>query len=230
MKKKFTVLHVDDDMVALEFSKRALKSDSINLYTTTDTNEAQVIFHEKKPDIVILDICMPERDGLDLAKEFKNLNKDLKVIIMSCHDEKEKLLDAIEIKVDKYLIKPVVVQNLKSAVFKIILELTQDGSPANLLFIKYGYVWDKDTKRLLKDEIEVKLTPKELAFISLLAQNPNKIFSNEDILNSIWDEEFAEEQKTGKIRGLLDRLKNKLDGAKIFQSNYGRGYKLKLEK
>jgi two-component system response regulator VanR len=227
MKTKYSILHIDDDIITLEISKKILTQDYINLYTTDDEQEGLDIYHNKKPDIVILDINMPYMDGFEIAKRIKETKNFTKIVIMSGHDDTEKLLNAIDLKVDKYLIKPVKKQQLIDTINEQIEDIKVKYNPSHLLFLKYGFIWDKKSKILTKDNTNFKLTRKEIDFLSLLSENPNKTYSAYDILNSIWEEDFNKDFNTGKIRGLLDRLKKKL-GHNIFQSIYGVGYKLKL--
>jgi len=229
IKKRISILHVDDDKVVLEFTKKTLKSDNIIIYTATNLMDAIELYETKRPDILILDINMPDMNGLEFAKDVKAANKDIKIIMLSGYDDKEKLLDAIDIQVDKYLIKPVKPSELSEIVEYYVTYLTKEFRPKNIVFLKYGFVWNMDTEILYKNNNEITLTRKETQLISLLVKNGQKPTTTADILKELWDEEYYKDYDTSKIRGLIGRLKKKLD-QNIFSSIYGVGYKLKYDR
>ena len=164
---------------------------------------------------------MPIVDGLDMAKSIKELSKNTPIIVLSAYSEKERLLRAIDIGIDKYLIKPVDVEEL----LRITQLITNEKiGTNNVITINECYQFDKIKRVLIKNGEEITLTKKELAFICLLIKQSGALVLHEDIKNIIWTNESVSDTA---IRTFIKRVRDKI-GNEFIKSVPGLGYKIKL--
>ncbi|SFV59835.1 diguanylate cyclase/phosphodiesterase (GGDEF & EAL domains) with PAS/PAC sensor(s) [hydrothermal vent metagenome] len=108
----FTLLYVEDDVEIQSAMKDLLENEVQALYQAYDAQEGLALFQEKKPDIVLADISMPQMDGLEMATRIKQIDKNQPIVMITAYDEKDMLLRAIDIGIDGYVVKPVDLEKL----------------------------------------------------------------------------------------------------------------------
>ena len=221
---KYTILYAEDDTQTRDNYTELFQFYFSEVYSAKDGQEAYEIFFEKRPSVVILDINMPIMDGLTVAKKIKDIDSDVKIIMLTALSEKEQFLDAIKIQVTDYLIKPIKIKELENTIFSVIDKMEKENK--SILELQDNHLWDKDKKILTKFDNEIKLSKKEHTLISLLCSNENFTFETECILNHVWEDELDNEYDTKALRALISRIKSKL-GVQIFDSVYNVGYKIK---
>lgn len=221
---KYTVLYAEDDEQTRDNYTELFQFYFSEVYSAKDGQEALKIFFDKRPKIVILDINMPIIDGLTVAKKIKDIDNDVKIIMLTALSEKEQFLDAIKIQVNDYLIKPIKIEDLENTIFNVIDKIKEDNK--NILELQDNHFWDKDKRILTKYDREIKLSKKEHTLISLLCSNENFTFETDCILNHVWEDELDNDYDTKALRALISRIKSKL-GVQIFDSIYNVGYKIK---
>lgn len=226
-KSNFNILYAEDDTATRENYTELLKFYFTKVFQAKDGEEAYNLYIKYKPEIVILDINMPKINGLSLARKIKDLNKDVKIIMLTALDDKKQLLDAIKIQVSGYLVKPVRTIEFESMLLKINKQLLKKENKNNILNLQNGIIWDRGKQILFRNKERIKLTKKEHLLISLLCSNENKIFETDMILNSVWEDAITNEYDTKALRALISRIKQKLD-TQIFESIYNVGYKIKM--
>jgi len=122
--KKVTILYVEDEQSVQEGYSRALERISRQLYTADNGREGLEMFEKYHPDIVVSDIKMPQMNGLDMVRAIKQIAPDIKVIFTTAHSESVYLLEAIELQVDGYLLKPVQKKSLRTLIEKLAKNIT----------------------------------------------------------------------------------------------------------
>ena len=220
MKNLFLMIVEDEDKLREGLSV-ALAPFFSKLISAKNGDEGLKKFKKYNPDLVITDILMPIVDGLDMAKSIKAMSKDTPIIVLSAYSEKERLLRAIDIGIDKYLIKPVDVEELL-----LIIELIKNEKIGtnSLININERYKFDKIKRVLIKDGEEIALTKKELAFICLLIKQMGALVLHEDIKTHIWTNEKVSDTA---IRTFIKRVRDKV-GDELIKNVPGLGYKIKL--
>lgn len=215
--KKITVLLVEDEESLRESLSKAIGDEFKSFLTAKDGDEGFKKFKKYKPDIVITDILMPIKDGLELTKDIKNISKDTVVIVLSAFSEKQRLLAAIDVGVDKYLIKPVYPDEL----IEIINCINNEKfSASNIIELGNKYQFDKAKRILIKDGFEISLTKKELLFITYLVKYLGAFVLHEDIKKTVW---LNKNVSNAAIRTFIKRVREKTD--KDFIKNVpGLGY------
>lgn len=220
-----SLLYAEDDLQTRENYYEFFRVFFQEVTLAKDGEEAYEKYIEKHPDIVVFDIKMPKLDGLSLSKKIREDNKDIPIVIFSAHPNTTNLLNAIDTNITKFLVKPVKTFELQ----KIFIELNETLSLRyqKIVKLKYGIIWDLEEKSLYNGTQEVKLSKLEREFLILLSSQPKNIFTNEDIINYLWPDNFQKEYDTKVLRALVYRLKTKL-GVQVIESIYKIGYKLDL--
>ncbi len=223
---KFSLLYVEDDPFLREQYIPFFQLLFYDVYQAKDGEEALLHYKNHNPDIIILDINIPKINGLEVAKRIRQDNEEVILIMLTAHSDKEKLLDAIELKLTKYLIKPIRTFEFEDILTTTIEKLVRKKKKENILYLSGGFKWNKKNQELISSENDsTKLTKKERLLINLFCENPKMIFSNDDILNYVWENE-QNDYNPNKLRIIFSKLKVKLD-CNIFDSIYSVGYKLK---
>lgn len=120
---EFTLLYVEDDISTSNMLAPILQTIVSKVYIARNGIEGLEIYHEKRPDIILTDIRMPEMDGLQMTEIIREENQDIPIIVSSAHNETNLLLDAIKLKITNYTIKPVDLDLLESVLNDIIKQL-----------------------------------------------------------------------------------------------------------
>ncbi|MDN5377281.1 MAG: hypothetical protein PWQ42_577 [Sulfurospirillum sp.] len=215
-----SVLFVEDEKELRDALQNAIGDEFSNFIIARDGDDGLKKFKKFKPDIVITDILMPIMDGLEMSKEIKKLSRETPVIILSAFSEKERLLKAIDVGIDKYLIKPIdpdELMNTLNFIARDMLSLNQT------IELGEGFSFDKSRKVLIKGEQIIPLTKKELLFISILVKNLGVFVLHEEIKKYVWTNKKVTDSA---IRTFIKRIREKT--SKEFVKNVpGLGYKIK---
>lgn len=219
---KLTILFVEDEQDLREALESAIGDEFFKFIVARDGDDGLKKFKKYKPDIVITDIMMPVVDGLSMAKEIKNISKQTPIVILSAFSEKERLLSAIDVGIDKYLIKPIDPDELLKALKIISKELLNHN---DLVTLGLGYQFDKSRRVLVKEGKTIFLTKKELLFISVLVKNLGVFVLHDDIKKDVWTNKKVTDSA---IRTFIKRVREKTD--KEFIKNIpGLGYKINTD-
>lgn len=201
--KELIILVVEDEIKTRESLINVLSERFSKVIGAQNGDEGLKKFKKFKPDLVITDIAMPIMDGLDMAREIKEISDDVPIVVLSAYSEKERLLRSIDIGIDKYLIKPVDIEEL----FKVLDCLVGEKIEANMLVkISEEYQFNKTKRTLIHNGKEIVLTKKELAFISLLLKQPGVLVLHEDIKKNVW---IGEHVSDTAVRTFIKRVRDK---------------------
>ncbi|EAK5349346.1 response regulator transcription factor [Campylobacter jejuni] len=221
--KELIILVVEDEVKARESMINILSERFSKVIGAQNGDEGLKKFKKFKPDLVITDIAMPIMDGLDMAREIKEISDDVPIVVLSAYSEKERLLRSIDIGIDKYLIKPVDIEEL----FKVLDYLIGKKIEANMLVkISEEYQFNKTKRTLIYSGGEIVLTKKELAFISLLLKQPGALVLHEDIKKNVW---IGEHVSDTAVRTFIKRVRDKV-GEDFIKNVPSLGYKININK
>ncbi|HED6068925.1 TPA: response regulator transcription factor [Campylobacter jejuni] len=221
--KELIILVVEDEVKARESMINILSERFSKVIGAQNGDEGLKKFKKFKPDLVITDIAMPIMDGLDMAREIKEISDDVPIVVLSAYSEKERLLRSIDIGIDKYLIKPVDIEEL----FKVLDYLIGGKIEANMLVkISEEYQFNKTKRTLIYSGGEIVLTKKELAFISLLLKQPGALVLHEDIKKNVW---IGEHVSDTAVRTFIKRVRDKV-GEDFIKNVPSLGYKININK
>lgn len=222
--KQFTILYIEDDEGVRTVNSRFLTRMFNEFYEAKDGQEGYELYKKYHPDIILTDINMPRLDGLSLAKKIRQTDQTTKIIISTAFSDKDYLLEAIELNLEKYIIKPLTSRNLIPALTKAVsaLEIEKDFK----INLDENFYFDNKTSLFYLDEEEMDLTKKELLFLKLLVINQNRVVSYEEIEQFVWEEEYM---SINSLRTTIGFLRKKIP-FNCIKNISNMGYKLNLEK
>ena len=223
MQKDFsnlTILYVEDEALirqnAVEYLGRICKT----VFEAEDGFQALQLYHDSKPDIIISDIKMPHINGLEFARKIRQIDKTTPIIIATAHTETDYLLQAVELQLVKYIVKPITAPKLKSA-----LDLAHEHlNQSNIMILAKESVYDSLNKTLIINKEIIKLTKNELLLLDLLIKNHQRTVTYQEIENLIWP---YEGMSIDALRSLVRSLRKKLQGDFI-ENISGIGYRCKI--
>jgi DNA-binding response OmpR family regulator len=217
-----SVLIAEDETKLLHSMVEYLQLFFTHVYAAEDGLMAYEIYEEKRPDIIVADIHMPHLDGLSMIKKIRQNDQETKIIITTAHSDTEKLLQAIELHLVKYLVKPVQSDQLKELLFSIVKDLR---STQKYVHLKEGFRWDIKQHKLFGQGEEIVLKPKEQKVLELLFSKKGEAVSAKDIYGHLYPENTQRTFSPDAITSLIKRIRQKLPKDTI-KSSYGVGYML----
>lgn len=221
---KYRILIVEDELVTLSMLSKVLKED-YNVITAVNGKKAFELYKKFNPHVIISDLKMPIMDGIELIKKIREIDQNSKIIITTFKDDIDTLLAATELKLFKYLIKPINLIELKKIIVNSLEELSRFNTISlESIKISNDLIWKRDEFELYNDNKILKLTPKEKKVLNFLLTKPNQVFTYNEIIYEVWQKnDEMGDRKTLKtiITGLRKKIIN------IHISNvYGFGYKI----
>jgi len=211
------LLFVEDDIEIRENLRFYLESIFKEIIEVSDGEEALKKYYNCNPDIILLDINIPKLNGIDVAKRIREHDKKTIIIVLTAYDDREILIQAVELKLTKYLLKPVSRSILKETLTKAIQEIRDTQN----ISLNYDYKWNLKNKVLTHKNEVIKITNNEMKLFDVYCNNSNSIFTNEDLSNLLYEEE---EYNENKVRMFLKRFRKNIN-PELIVNIYGLGYK-----
>ena len=226
--EKFKILLVDDELDILEFLSYNLEKEGFIVYTAKNGIEALKIAEKKTPHLIILDVMMPEMDGIAACEELRkmpSLNSTL-IAFLTARGEDYSQIAGFEAGADDYITKPIRPKVLISRV-KALLKRTGESTVAAVIedpnTVNIGNLLiDKERYLIRIDDIEMVLPRKEFELLSLLVSKPGKVFTREEIYSSVWGENVVVGDRTIDVH--IRKLREKIGNERI-KTLKGIGYK-----
>ena len=224
---KVTLLYAEDHQESRENYAFVLKDYFHKVYTAKDGREALDMYYEKKPSVLLLDVSMPEMDGLDVAKIVRKENKEIPIIMLTAHSEVDKLLRAIPLKLEEYLLKPINNKLLKN----MMLDLIKKIENKDFIQLKEGLSWNRINDSMIYQDQHIKLTIKETLLLQLLGTKPGDYFLRDTLIYQVWHDEIPDASHDTKLTKLVSRLNRKImletgSDVTLIKSSYALGYRL----
>lgn len=218
------ILLIDDEQDILEILSYNLEKEGYQVFTANNGNEGIVKAKEIIPDLILLDVMMPEKDGIETCQEMrqiKELQKTL-IVFLSARSEEFSQLAGFDAGANDYIVKIIKPKVLISKV-NALLQLTTQVAEQSKLIELGDLVIDKDNFKVTKNGENFLLPKKEFDLLYLLATNTQKVFKREEILDKVWGNDVIVGERTIDVH--IRRLREKL-GDNSIQTLKGIGYKL----
>ena len=198
--KTLKILIVEDEKRLAQLLKEAINDSFYKVVIAKDGIEGLKKFQSFKPDIIISDITMPNLDGLEMCQKIRE-ESNIPIVILSAYSQKEKLLKAIDLGINKYFIKPFDIEEF----LEYLKNLSKNIKKIKTYKLKDNFVFDNNSVCLYKDEILINLTKREREFLNILIKNKNSLVKKEDIKTLLWNEDVSDE----RLRTFIKRLRLK---------------------
>ncbi len=219
--KDLRLLYVEDEedvrRSAVEYLKRIVKE----VYEAKDGKEAIAVWHDERPDIIITDINMPRLNGLDMARYIRSKDQDVQIIIATAYTDTGYLMQAVELNLVKYLVKPVTKEKLLKALGQSRKKIEDQKRFSVQLSRECSY--NAYTQIIECENEEIRLTKNEILFMDLLAYHSNQTISYQEIEDAIWP---FDGMSPDAIRSLVRGIRKKVPEGSI-ENVSGVGYRLK---
>lgn len=219
-----TILIVDDEVAILETLELKFRKEGFTTFVAESAEDGMRLFKKVKPDLVVLDIMLPNRSGHDFCRAVRRENQT-PIIFVSARAAEEDRIAGLEMGADDYVVKPF---NMSELVARVKAILRRSGADVSLDVIERGELKiDPKTHDVTLAGQPLTLSPKEFALLSFLAKNAGNVFSRETILDRIWGKDSYVTARTVDvhIRWLRMRLASSEDTANRIVTVRGFGYK-----
>ena len=218
------ILLIDDEQDILEILSYNLEKEGYDVYTANNGNDGIKLAKELTPDLILLDVMMPDKDGIETCQEMrqiKELQKTL-IVFLSARSEEFSQLAGFQAGANDYIVKLIKPKVLISKV-NALLQLTSQVNDASKVIEIGDLIIDRDNFKVSKNGQPFLLPKKEFDLLYLLASNTDKVFKREEILEKVWGNDVIVGERTIDVH--IRRLREKL-GINSIQTLKGIGYKL----
>ena len=207
------VLIVEDDRDIVELLKIHLKDLQCDADVAYDGNVGLQKALSNTYDLIILDIMLPEKDGMEICREVRAKNTSVPILMLTAKSEEIDKVLGLEMGADDYLTKPFSIREFIArvkAIFRRMEVLNNNAQQAGMSVLRFGDLGvDIDKRKVTLNEKRVDLSPKEFELLSLLASNPGKSYDRAKILNLVWGYDFEGYEHT--VNSHINRLRAKIE-------------------
>lgn len=225
MEHQAKVLIVDDEIDVLEFIAYNLEKEGYKTFIAKDGLEAIRIARVEKPDLILLDVMMPNLDGFAAAEHFRNLRelKDTLIVFLTARNDEESELKGFYIGADDYITKPIKPKLLVSRIKALLRRRTMGG---DIEVVQVGNISiDRDRHVVKVKDEEIFLARKEFDLLLLLASKPGRVFPRTEILNKVWGDDIIVGDRTIDVH--IRKIRQKI-GEETIKTVKGVGYKFEM--
>ena len=222
-KKDMRILLVDDEPDILEIISYNLSSEGYQIITAENGLEAIELARQNKPHLIILDVMMPEMDGIEACERIRKIPELQETVItfLTARSEDYSQMAGFDAGADDYITKPIKPKVLTSKVKALLRRFKEDESQGNVLEVG-DLIINRDEYKVINNKQEILLPRKEFELLWLLASKPGKVFQREEILEQVWGNEVIVGGRTIDVH--IRKLREKI-GEECFKTIKGVGYK-----
>ena len=218
------ILVVDDEALLVKGIRFNLQNEGYETVTGCDGVEAVALAQQEKPDLIILDVMMPNMDGLTACSRIRAFS-DVPIILLTAKTEDMDKLMGFDNGADDYITKPFNILELKARI-RALLRRSNHAQVQNNSLTIGDITLDLDARNAYKAGQIIDLTAREYDVIEFLMKNPNKVYSRENLLDGIWAYEYKSDIRTVDvhIRRLREKLEDDPADPKYIMTKWGVGY------
>ena len=224
------VLVVDDEKLIVKGIRFSLEQDSMEVDCAYDGEEALKLARENAYDMILLDVMLPKYTGFEVCQQIREFS-DVPIIMLTAKGEDMDKILGLEYGADDYITKPFNILEVKARIKAIMRRVgKKNGESSNdKVIVKRDMKIDCESRRVVIGEKEINLTAKEFDLLELLAMNPNKVYSRENLLNIVWGYEYPGDARTVDvhIRRLREKMEANPSDPKYVYTKWGVGYYFK---
>lgn len=221
---KYRILLVDDETDVLEFLSYNLRKEGFVVSTALNGREAITKAMEEQPHLIVLDVMMPEMDGIETCEEIKKipLLKNSLVVFLTARGEDYSQISGFEAGADDYVTKPIKPKLLISRIKALLRRIGEQNESSSDTVEVADFIIDSERYVVLNKGQEIVLPKKEFELLRLLASKPSKVFSREEIFSKIWGDNVIVGDRTIDVH--IRKIREKI-GLDVIRTVKGVGYK-----
>ena len=220
------ILVVDDEKLIVKGIRFSLEQEGMEVDCAYDGEEALEYAKACEYDLVLLDVMLPKLDGFQVCQQIREFS-DMPVVMLTAKSEDMDKILGLEYGADDYITKPFNILEVKARIKAIMRRTSKRKEPAGgPVLIKGSLKIDCESRRVFIGEREINLTAKEFDVLELLAMNPNKVYSRENLLNLVWGYDYPGDARTVDvhIRRLREKIEMNPSEPKYVHTKWGVGY------
>jgi two-component system KDP operon response regulator KdpE len=228
MANAYTVLVVDDEPPIRRFLRTSLGAVGHRVVTAENAVEALAMLAAEKPDVIILDLGLPDRSGLDVISEIRQ-HSSVPIIVLSARSDERSKVEALDLGADDYIGKPFGMAELMARL-RAALRHAFHAQGENPVFVSGELAVDLVRRQVTRAGVEIKLSPKEFELLRHLVTHAGKVLTHRQLLRDVWGPAQADEVQYLRvfIRGLRQKLEPDPTRPTHILTELGVGYRLQL--
>lgn len=231
MQKK--ILIIDDEFGILEVIQAYLIKEGYEVYTATNGKQGYLLYEQVKPDLIVLDLMLPDMPGEDICKNVRQ-KSNVPILMLTAKKEQEDRIHGLELGADDYLVKPFSTKELVMRI-QAILRRTQQityNEKDEVSFDKGDLIVERRERIVKKSGYIVELTKNEYELLAAFIENPNRTFTREQLIEAAFGIDYLAYDRTidAHIKNLRKKIENDIKNPTYIVTVYGIGYKFKGEK
>lgn len=222
------ILVVDDEATIVEFVRINLEKAGFSVVSAGDGETALALAAAEHPDLIVLDVMLPGRDGFEVCRELRRTSST-PIIMLTARDEDIDKILGLELGADDYLTKPFNPRELVARIKAILRRVDRSGRPEGHVLVRGRIQLDMERHQVTAGGRPVDLTPKEFELLELFMKNPGRVFSREMLLERLWGYDFFGDSKTVDvhIRRLREKVEEDPSAPTHILTVWGVGYKFR---
>lgn len=231
MEDKKTILIVEDDKYIVNFISMTLKKEGYGFCVAKSVEEALSLFYANKPDMILLDLGLPDGDGMEVIQNIRAVS-EIPIMVVSARQEEREKIQALDLGADDYVTKPFYMGELMARI-RVGMRKQNRAVAGKLepVFTCDYLTVDTEKRKVLVDEEEVHLTPIEFKILNLLIANRGKVLTHNYVLTEIWG--HTEGVESGNLRVFMATLRRKIEkdpaNPRFILTEVGVGYRFASE-
>ncbi|RKN82009.1 response regulator transcription factor [Paenibacillus ginsengarvi] len=221
------VLVVEDDDSIRRFVTIQLKRSGFEVTESALGRPALSSLHVKKPDVVVLDLNLPDMDGFEFCTKLREVDPYIAIIILTARGGDWDKIRGLELGADDYMVKPFNPLELAARIRTVLRRTSHAVRPERNVLHSGPIRLDLDANKLYKRDCWIELTPKEQLIVKVFLENPDKALSRNELLNLVWGEDFVGDPKTidVHIRKLREKIEDDSSRPQLIETVWGLGYR-----
>lgn len=225
------ILIIEDDNRLASLIKRALEEEGFDVDLAYDGLQGLKMFQQYPYHLVITDIILPKKDGMDLCKEIRLSNTQVPILMLTALGTTDDKIEGFDAGADDYLVKPFEIRELIARIRVMLKHHTQTAPAGSSSILRYADLeMNLHTKIVKRKDTSINLTPKEFNLLRYMLENPERVLSRVEISEKVWDTHF--DTGTNFIDVYINYLRKKIDREfdyKLIHTKSGMGFILQRE-
>jgi two-component system OmpR family response regulator len=220
------LLVVEDDPNILELLSASLRFAGFDITTATSGAEAVAAVRERRPDLIVLDIMLPDLDGFEVVRKLRDTGTRTPVVFLTARDATDDKIRGLTLGGDDYVTKPFSLEELTARIRAVLRRTATVSTPARLTFADLEL--DEDSHEVFRGGSRVQLSPTEFKLLRYLMANANRVLSKGQILDHVWSYDFRGDDSI--VESYISYLRRKVDSVepRLIHTLRGVGYVLRL--
>jgi two-component system OmpR family response regulator len=220
------LLVVDDEPNIRELLTASLRFAGFEVVPAADGAQALTLADQHRPDLVVLDVMLPDMDGFTVTRKLRERGRDMPILFLTARDETGDKVQGLTIGGDDYVTKPFSLEEVVARIRAVLRRVGAEADSGRLVF--HDLELDEDSHEVRRAGAPVELSPTEFKLLRYLLLNPNRVLSKSQILDHVWAYDFHGE--SGIVESYISYLRRKIDvvDPALIHTKRGVGYVLRL--